>query len=132
MVVSGDSAKVASRLLGRELTTERAITVDQTNHSIVVGEPVVVGDPVVADQVIGKWLQPPVLAPHPGVQLVRHLASRGFTEMPTYIGSEERDDLVLATVSEFVPGAQDGWDWFVDDVDAHLRGERTLEDLVAW
>ena len=126
MVASGDSAKVASRLLGRELTTERAITVDQTNHSVVVG------DTVVGEQVIVKWLQPPVLSPHPGVQLLGHLASRGFTEMPSYLGSEERDDLVLATISEFVPGAQDGWDWFVDDVDAHLRGERALEDLVAW
>ena len=121
MVAPGDSAKVASRLVGRELTQERAITVDQTNYSVVVSE-----------QVIVKWLQPPVLSPHPGVQLLRHLASRGFTEVPTYLGSEERDELVLATVSEFVPGAQDGWDWFVDDVDAHLRGDRTLEDLVVW
>ena len=121
MVASGESAKVASRLLGRELIEERAITVDQTNQSVIVGE-----------QLVVKWLKPPVLSPHPGVQLLRHLASRGFTEMPTYIGSEERDELVLATVTEFVPGAQDGWDWFVDDVGAHLRGERTLDELLAW
>ncbi len=121
MIASGESAKVASQLVGRALTEERAITVDQTNHSVVVGEEVVV-----------KWLQPPVLSPHPGVQLLNHLASRGFMEMPTYIGSQERDELVLATVTEFVPGAQDGWDWFVDDVDAHLRGERTFDELIAW
>ena len=126
MVASGDSAAVASRLVGRELTEERAITVDQSNYSVVVG------DTTNSEQVIVKWLRPPVLAPHPGVQLLRHLASRGFIEMPTYIGSEERDELVLATVSEFVPGAQDGWDWFVDDLAVHLRGERTLVDLVDW
>lgn len=126
MVASGESAKVASRLLGREFTQERAITVDQTNHSVVVG------DHAFGDQVVVKWLQPPVLSPHPGVQLLRHLASRGFTEMPAYLGSEEHDELVLATLTEFVPGALDGWDWFVDDVDAHLRGERSLEDLLAW
>ncbi len=113
-------------MIGRELTEERAITVDQTNHSVVVG------DAVIGEQVVVKWLQPPVLSPHPGVQLLRHLASRGFTEMPTYLGSEERDELVVATVSEFVPGAQDGWDWFVDDVDSHLRGERPLVDVVGW
>ncbi|MCE9621970.1 MAG: aminoglycoside phosphotransferase [Actinomycetia bacterium] len=125
MVASGESARVASRLVGRELTEERAITVDQTNHSVIVG------DAAVPEQFVVKWLQPPVLSPHPGVQVLGHLASRGFTEMPTYIGSEERDELVLATVTEFVPEAQDGWDWFVDDVDANLRGERTFEDLIA-
>ena len=126
MVASGESAQVASRLLGREFTLERAITVDQTNHSVVVG------DATAGEQVVVKWLQPPVLSPHPGVQVLRHLASRGFTEMPAYLGCEEHDDLVFATVSEFVVGAQDGWDWFVDDVAAHLRGERTPEKLVTW
>lgn len=126
MVASGESAQVASRLLGREFTHERPITVDQTNQSVVVG------DATRGEQVVVKWLQPPVLSPHPGVQLLRHLASRGFTEMPAYLGCEERDELVFATVTEFVVGAQDGWDWFVDDVDAHLRGERTLEELVGW
>lgn len=126
MVASGESAQVASRLLGREFTHERPITVDQTNHSVVVG------DATDAEQVVVKWLQPPVLAPHPGVQLLHHLTSRGFNEMPTYLGCEVRDELVVATVTEFVAGAQDGWDWFVDDVDAHLRGERTLADVVVW
>ena len=121
MVAPGESATVASRLLGRELMGERAITVDQSNQSVVVGE-----------QVVVKWLQPPVLSPHPGVQVLQHLARRGFAEMPAYIGCEERDELVVATVSEFLPAAQDGWDWFVDDVDAHLRGEETLENLIDW
>ncbi len=125
MVTPGESATVASRWVGRELAGERAITVDQTNHSVVVGERG-------GEQFIVKWLQPPGLSPHPGVQLLRHLASRGFTEMPAYIGCEERDELVVATVSEFVPGAVDGWEWFVDDVDAFLRGEGAFEDLIDW
>lgn len=125
MVASGESAQVASRLLGRELVGERAITVDQTNYSVVVGQ-------AVGKQAVVKWLQPPVLAPHPGVQLLRHLASRGFSEMPAYIGCEERDELVVATVSEFVPDAHDGWDWFVDDVDAYLCGELSFEQLLLW
>ncbi len=121
MVTPGESATVASRLVGRELAGERAITVDQTNQSVVVGEEFVV-----------KWLQPPVLSPHPGVQLLHHLAGRGFTEMPFYFGVEERDELVVATVSEFVPGAVDGWEWFVDDVDAFLRGSTGFEELIMW
>jgi maltokinase len=79
-----------------------------------------------------KWLQPPVLSPHPGVQLLLHLARRGFTELPAYFGSEERGELVVAIVSEFVAGAQDGWDWYVDDVDGWLRGEGSFDDVVAW
>ena len=121
MVASGESARVASQLLGRDIVGERPVIVDQTNYSVVVGETVVV-----------KWLQPPVLSPHPGVQLLRHIASRGFSEMPPFIGCEERDELVFATVSQFVPGAQDGWDWFVDDVDAYMRGNGTLDGLLAW
>lgn len=121
MIAPGESATVASRLAGRELTGERAITVDQSNQSVVVGE-----------QFIVKWLQPPVLSPHPGVQVLLHLTRRGFVEMPAYVGCEERDELVMATVSEFVTEAQDGWDWFVDDLDAHLRGDETLDNLLEW
>lgn len=124
MVASGESARVASNLLGRDLFGERPITVDQTNYSVVVGP--------AGDEVVVKWLQPPVLSPHPGVQLIRHLASRGFSDMPAFIGCEERDELVLATVSEFIPGALDGWDWFVDDVDAHLRGDGAFDGLLSW
>ena len=126
MVAPGESARVASRLLRRKLVGERAITVDQSNHSVVVGEG------VVGDAVVVKWLQPPVLSPHPGMQVLNHLATRGFFDMPAYLGCEEQDELVVAIVSEFVPGAQDGWDWFVDDVDAHLRGESDLGTLLTW
>lgn len=121
MVPVGESEAVASRLLGRQLVGERPITVDQTNHSVVVDEAVVV-----------KWLQPPVLSPHPGVQLLAHLAASGFAEMPRYLGTEESGELVRAIVTEFVPGAVDGWDWFVDDVDAWLSGDGSLDDLLVW
>ena len=120
MVDEGASAAVASRLMGRSLVGERAITVDQTNFSVVVGEEVVV-----------KWLRPPVLAPHPGVELLSHLGARNFHDMPGFVGVEQREDLVLAIVTEYVPGALDGWDWFVDDVDAWLHGSMSLDEVVA-
>jgi maltokinase len=121
MVDEGASAAVASRLMGRSLVGERAITVDQTNFSVVVGEEAVV-----------KWLRPPVLAPHPGVELLAHLGARGFRDMPRFLGIEQRDDLVLAVATEYLPGALDGWDWFVDDVDAWLHGSMSLEEVVSW
>ena len=85
---------------------ERPITVDQTNYSVVVDEAVVV-----------KWLRPPVPVPHPGVELIRHLTAAGFDEMPGYVGVDERDGMVHAIVTAYLPGALDGWDWYVDDVE---------------
>lgn len=121
MVPDGASAAVASRLLGRAVAGERAITVDQTNRSVVVG-----------DEVVVKWLLPPVLAPHPGVEVLAHLAARGFTDMPSFLGVEERDEMVHALASEYLPGAQDGWDWYVDKVDAWLQGSRSFDSLLRW
>ena len=112
---------MASRLVGRPLQGERAITVDQTNQSVIVG-----------DEVVVKWLLPPVHAPHPGVELLHHLAARGFDDMPRFLGVEQRAEMVLAVATEYLPGALDGWDWFVDDVDAWLRGASTLDAVVAW
>lgn len=120
MVTTGASAAVASRLLGRTLHGERAITVDQTNQSVIV-----------ADEAVVKWLLPPVMTPHPGVELLVHLESRGFGAMPRFLGVEQRDGLVLALATEYVPGAQDGWDWFVDDVDSWLRGSLAPADVIA-
>lgn len=121
MVPDGASAAVASRLLGREIVGERAITVDQTNQSVIVG-----------DEVVVKWLLPPVLAPHPGVEVLAHLAARGFSDMPRFLGVQERDEMVHALASEYLPGAQDGWDWYVDEVDAWLQGTQSFDALLGW
>jgi maltokinase len=119
-VTPGASIELASRLLGRTCSLERPITVDQTNESVVVDESVVV-----------KWLRPPVPAPHPGVDLMRHLATAGFDEMPALVGVEERRGTVRAIVTEFLVGGRDGWDWYVDDVELWLHGEAAFDDLVA-
>ena len=112
---------MASRLLGRPVVGERAITVDQTNQSVIV-----------ADEVVVKWLLPAVLAPHPGVELLHHLAARGFNDMPRFLGVEQRDEMVLAVATQYLPGALDGWDWYVNDVDAWLRGSSSLDSVLAW
>jgi maltokinase len=123
-VTPGASIELAARLLGRRCFVERPITVDQTNFSVVVDESVVV-----------KWMRPPVPAPHPGVQLIQHLADVGFEEMPSFVGVDERDGVIHAIVTTFLPGALDGWDWYVDDVEAWLGDTRapnyrTLDDVI--
>jgi maltokinase len=118
-VTPGASIELAERLLGRSFSIERPITVDQTNFSVVVDESVVV-----------KWLRPPVPVPHPGVQLIRHLAAARFEEMPAFLGVDERDGVVHAIVTAYLPNALDGWDWYVDDVESWLDGGLTFDDVV--
>jgi maltokinase len=111
--------ELAARLLGGTCLLERPITVDQTNRSVVVDESVVV-----------KWLVPPVPAPHPGVELIRHLAATGFDEMPSFVGVDERDGVVYAIVTSYLPDALDGWEWYVDDVEAWLDDRLDFDRLV--
>lgn len=95
--------------------SERVIDVDQTQHSVVVGEAVVV-----------KWTVTPTVSASPATALTAHLAAVGFSAQPTPLGSLSLDTpdaaITLASVTSFLPGAVDGWDWYVDDVRAHARG----------
>jgi maltokinase len=90
---------------------ERPITVDQTNVSVVVDEAVIV-----------KWFVPPVPHPHPGVAILEHLQLVGFADMPRFFGVEVLDGSAVATVSELVPDAVDGWEWFVDELTGWVDG----------
>lgn len=119
-MTAGESIELAARLLGRSCSVERPITVDQTNFSVVVDDAVVV-----------KWLRPPVPVPHPGVELIRHLAAAGFDEMPAFVGVDERDGVVHAIVTAYLPGAADGWEWYVDDVEAWLAGTLPFDSLTS-
>ena len=96
------------------LRGERAIGVDQTNESVVVGTSAVV-----------KWIAEP--APRDPVvpDLQAHLAAIGFAGVPAPIGSLEWTDgtgrvATLAFVATWLLDAADGWDWCVEDVLAHV------------
>lgn len=93
---------------------EVAMGVDQTHDSIVVGS-----------QAVVKWAVH--AEPSPAPDLVSHLAENGFRAMPkpwAFVTSErDEESVVLVTVADFLPEAQDGWDWMVDDVAAWARGE---------
>ena len=96
--------------------TERPISVDPNNHSVVVGESVVV-----------KWLRSPSPPPHRGAQLLAHLTAVGFAEMPPYLGAPEVDGNVIAVVTGYLPGSTDGWEWYVDELTAGFeRGDTTV------
>lgn len=110
----------ADRTLGGlDLTTwhretasgERAITVDQTNESVIVG-----------DRAVVKWSFVAGAGPHPAPSLVAELERNGFTGMPRPWGAvqwrspEDPASRLLALVTDFVPGAVDGWTWVVDEL----------------
>jgi maltokinase len=114
---------------------ERAIQADQSNDSVVVDEAVVV-------KVFGL----PGPSPHPAVEIPAHLAEVGFEETPRLAGSlewsgDDEGELLLATVTELLPDAREGWDWNVELLEeiadrgrppaAWARGAAALGALVA-
>lgn len=86
---------------------ERTIDVDQSNDSIVVGDGIVV-----------KVYARTSPGPQPGLDLPAHLAEVGFARTPAPYGAlvwvdDAGREVLLATASRYLPGAQDGWDWYV-------------------
>jgi maltokinase len=98
---------------------EAPITVDQTNTSVAV-----------ADRAIVKWLYPPVPEPHRGVDLLRQLAAAGFERTPRLLGVHVVDGMVDAVVTEYLPRARDGWDWYIAEAEAWARGDDALDPLI--
>jgi maltokinase len=98
-----------------ERIAERAIETDQSNESVVVDERAIV-----------KLSSVPAPAPHPSVDLPEHLREVGFTETPALAGSlvwsGDDGELLLATVTELLPGALDGWDWHVEVLEGIAEG----------
>ena len=94
---------------------ERGITVDQTNTSVIVDDRLVV-------KLVGRW----AAADRAG-RLLERLAAAGSDDVDRLRGRVEwRHPLLgtstLAIVTEYLPGAEDGWTWAVDDVVALLDG----------
>ncbi|WP_066948616.1 hypothetical protein [Microtetraspora fusca] len=88
---------------------ERAITVDQTNHSVIAGESVVV-----------KWFPRPSRAPQPAPDLLAHLSA--FSRTATPYAAVYWKDALVALVTAYLPEARDGWEWCVDEAEAGRTG----------
>ncbi|MGH2631274.1 MAG: hypothetical protein ACRDHI_12075 [Actinomycetota bacterium] len=103
---------------------ERAIDVDQSNDSVIVGGSAVV-----------KLFPLAAPGPQPGLDLPIHLASVGFPSHPAPLGalrwrSPGGDEVVLATASAYLPGARDGWVWYLERALRWLDG--TIDDPAAF
>jgi maltokinase len=86
--------------------SERAMGVDQTHESWVVGGRVVV-----------KWMTEPLVGPHPAPERLRLLAQAGFADAPDLVGLVEWREqdaghwVPVAIVQSYLPGTEDGWTW---------------------
>lgn len=119
-IAPGASAALARDRAGSLVTegVERPILVDQTNRSVVVDETVIV-----------KWFRPPQPVPHHGSEVLAHLAAVGFDAMPEFFGNRVEGDRVVASVAAFLPGATDGWEWYLDEVHRWIDGELAIARL---
>lgn len=89
--------------------SERAMGVDQTNESWVVGGRVVV-----------KWVTDDLDGPQAGADRLRRLADAGFTQSPALVGLLEwhnpgGDWVPVVVVQELLAEAEDGWTWAVSE-----------------
>jgi maltokinase len=114
LLADGDQTRGAFEVTAwrhRPIAGERAITVDQTNESVVVGDSAVVKWTVLSDE-----------GPHPAPSLLRALEAAGFDGMPRPWGTvewrpaPESPPRLVALVVDYLPGAVDGWTWAVDDI----------------
>lgn len=119
---------------------EAAIAVDQTHDSVRVaagdGGRGGGGGGAAGGGVVVKWAVhvEPAAGEPPAVSAVRHLHASAFTEMPTpygflvaHLGTAS---VLLASATEYLADAQDGWDWCVQDVLALAEGRTPLATAV--
>lgn len=112
------------RWVAHEVTGERAVGVDQTNESVIVGDTAVV-----------KWATHLQDGPHPAPPRISVLRDAGFTGMPAPWGVvtwqlPDGTDTVVASVDGYLPGAVDGWTWAVEDFTSGVATGR-LDAMVA-
>lgn len=128
LLASGDSVPAGFRVSAwhhRTAVGERAISVDQTNESVVVGDAAVV-----------KWSFLAEEGPHPAPSLLSLLDDAGFTGMPRPWAALEWEGRLVALAVDYVTGARDGWSWAVEDIAsldprrARATG-RAVGDLIA-
>jgi len=90
---------------------ERGIDVDMSNDVRIID-----------DRVVAKWQlfrEPGSMA---GPRMVAHLDAAGFAEMPDPIATVSWGEELVASFTAYLPGAEDGWEWMLQDVREHVNG----------
>ena len=121
--VPGDG--LSAFVAGAPAASERAIGVDQTHASVVVGERAII-----------KWFRRVGPGPSRAAELLAHLAAVGFGGIPRPLGSltwhsPTGVELTLAQGDAFLIGARDGWEWCLERVPGDPLVGRALGELVS-
>jgi len=117
---------ISAFVAGAPMASERAIGVDQTHDSVVVGERAIV-----------KWFRHVGPGPSRAATLLAHLAEVGFDGIPAPLGSlawrsASGPELTLAQGDAYLARARDGWEWCVERAEARdVSVGRALGELVA-
>ena len=94
-------------------STERSITVDQSNDSVIVNNTIML-----------KWQINATTSPAPS--RLRALSTQPVTPLPIatieWIDPDSGEVLTLATATEFIPDSRDGWEWAVELVRSYAQG----------
>ncbi|HEV8545689.1 MAG TPA: hypothetical protein VGQ64_05315 [Candidatus Limnocylindrales bacterium] len=121
--VPGDG--LSAFVAGAPAASERAIGVDQTHASVVVGERAII-----------KWFRRVGPGPSRAAGLLAHLTAVGFGRIPRPLGSltwrsPAGIELTLAQGDAYLSGARDGWEWCLERVPGDPFVGRALGELVA-
>jgi len=98
---------------------ERGLDVDMSNDVRIVDDAVAV-----------KWHFQRTPGSLIGSRITAHLSAAGFTEMPQPLAALTWHDDLVVTADRFLPDAEDGWDWMLDDVRRMLDGTAPEPDWV--
>jgi maltokinase len=100
---------------------ERPIEKDQSNESVVVG-----------DKALVKRFVWTTLGNERPAVLPAHLAAADFREMPAPLGNTGWQHAggvaPIASITSCLPGARDGWDWYVELLERSLD-DRTIDAI---
>jgi maltokinase len=94
-------------------SSERSITVDQSNDSVIVNNAIML-----------KWQINATTSPAPS--RLRALSTQPVTPLPIvtieWVDPDSGGVFTLATATEFIPDSRDGWEWAVELVRSYAQG----------
>ncbi|MEI7549434.1 MAG: phosphotransferase [Actinomycetes bacterium] len=99
---------------------ERAIGVDQTEESIIVGKKTII-----------KYFSQISETFFTSLPKLQVLSAAGFKDMPSLLATIQwkfdGEQYLLALMTEYIPDSDDGWTWAVEMAQEFLDDERSLE-----
>ena len=104
------------------LVGERALGVDQTEESIIIGE-----------LAIAKWFSRINPSANSSLPRIDALEKAKFSSMPSpWLALEWREPetdipMLVAYVSDYQQNTRDGWEWAVEELENYLDGKKSLD-----